>query len=1857
MLLGGREHNVGALILPLKRIPDLYYSSWAQVSRHLLQRKRLAPEDPILAFISSKESTDLLLNARAGFPAPSTTSKSAFESKTAAINITPSSSGHYNLGEIKEDTLWLSGAAKIDQIAALRIVVQEWQQRPKLKLQRCYSEAEVASVRDAAGADSYGVGSWAGSEAFAGHGPDTSSKFDNAESRGSRLLLLYLDERKGLLATSKRLHEIAFSSRSLAPDDTSNRGKSGRATADTSLEELCGSIIDQEQQGGSRAQSEQYVVACVDAIQVRLVDLESGSGWFEAERGRDEVESQWTKTNLQELGLIMDTLILYLCSFRRVLGSRPLLSWLRLVGQFDFLADFAPQSEEQVPLITSLQSSTSFVTLALLDVSMSISRIVPSDDRELADQADDDHSFYFFDHGNVTEIHEIMLSVARTCNIPASPAVFAWGMILYTIREVALSAKEAREGYHAQKAIDHVVFNEPGTGRRHSGSSSGSTQQSVYEDVIDAVRVVSIGEDPVEYLMKSALDGSRVFDVVATLGKDALSQESFESYCKGMILQDLVSAAVEPLGYSPEILTAELAILSPPELNPTSTGGLDCFDLRISFLQNAFLMRNIFDVALSRFPYEILPLLELCKSLAAAPMLDDDGLPATVHRFTSLKTFTQATTVDFVGYHTIREDENANLVSLDRPLEMLGSQGTSNQGLLESGPFVGATTDVYRIPTSAIGQVISETRPTVIMWYHQYSGLSYLGKWLENYLLGHDLTPVSMETPQLIAPEAVNFLTTTMRTANAGTANRILMDASDGLDNSIDIISIIFDILEQELQGLRYRRTSDRSLNLVLACVDFVTALLDLTPSRVWPALARSCLLATRGRDGALSVVVSSVEAVTGHFDFLERMVNLYDLLVNDAICHAVLRATPKTSNGASTGRTVEKSEAPVHFTSQILLSFTQILLEVHDNIQSWNFNSATQKSKVLGSITSTFIKVIKSTYGTDDNTNINQKLTGNIASAALCIVDYYCPVFGRDTTSTALLRVLISGLSIPDPSVQPLAASTLVLQTTNALDLCFVLIRVGSLLGRTSLSLQSQLLDAFAVLVRISISEDSIQLSALVLMDELLRADPSAERGPLLGHLGSESSRQFLNILAVLGKPNTDSAIFEATWRLLTSLVGSHQQWFAILLLTGSFPQSRLRQAGQGGETTSPSETRGNPFLVTVLDMLSYIDNLEPRQAIVLLEFVNKAQETWAWTTAHLHNHAQFFSAIASYVGNRNTAESEALDQCYDNKIASLAADLATIYLHYAKVNRDASIIKKMIPMINWLSHNAVDVSGYNSSLHGNLQKNFAAKFPCSLSNFKRTALMRVTYGDEYFYDIDLGTKLLESDPSWAGPSRSQGQGFLAELRRANLNMSLVDSQLALLSSFKNLSVEHSAFFVQDREVQKIMAQVGEKSLKANNRLYPAERIFETLFQTRADLALALIQRLVNSRAKGSSSISLLATAWETSRFRNPTYESAIANDDLRFYRSMVTIMLLAMQFHMDKRSKPKTMGPNNMSATIKSDPAASVVLNIAETVIARGVVSVASVIYDQGRISTNDSKQRNEETTVGPRDLLLLLSLLESTLRLPLLPQIISQLSGVCSSSGITESCLLLFSWSHVFTSSTPSNKSANTPVYADLALRLLVALSSLPLVAEELAVEGVLTRLSTARMTQVLQSCPGGVLPLDSRGAQYQTLYAIWSIGILPLCLNLLQSVGRPMAGEISAFLNQFPSQLSNASTAFSYSSFRRSDDATQGVISLACANEAMMLALISHVLAEYRAAGASAGVDALDIANLERYDVHRKVMAEEIEDLVGHPATLKARVVATDAKEQGWFKDGTLEKKITEELRCTAICLRGTEGDEG
>ena len=75
----------------------------------------------IRSFLSDAESYNLLKRPLAPFLPPSSGTKSQFDHRTAAINITPDDSAPYNLTQIKEDALWLSTEGGIDEVVALRV--------------------------------------------------------------------------------------------------------------------------------------------------------------------------------------------------------------------------------------------------------------------------------------------------------------------------------------------------------------------------------------------------------------------------------------------------------------------------------------------------------------------------------------------------------------------------------------------------------------------------------------------------------------------------------------------------------------------------------------------------------------------------------------------------------------------------------------------------------------------------------------------------------------------------------------------------------------------------------------------------------------------------------------------------------------------------------------------------------------------------------------------------------------------------------------------------------------------------------------------------------------------------------------------------------------------------------------------------------------------------------------------------------------------------------------------------------------------------------------------------------------------------------------------------------------------------------------------------------------------------------------------------------------------------------------------------------------------------------------------------------------------------------------------------------
>ncbi|RAL61825.1 hypothetical protein DID88_002888 [Monilinia fructigena] len=199
------------------------------------------------------------------------------------------------------------------------------------------------------------------------------------------------------------------------------------------------------------------------------------------------------------------------------------------------------------------------------------------------------------------------------------------------------------------------------------------------------------------------------------------------------------------------------------------------------------------------------------------------------------------------------------------------------------------------------------------------------------------------------------------------------------------------------------------------------------------------------------------------------------------------------------------------------------------------------------------------------------------------------------------------------------------------------------------------------------------------------------------------------------------------------------------------------------------------------------------------------------------------------------------------------------------------------------------------------------------------------------------------------------------------------------------------------------------------------------------------------------------------------------------------------------------------------------------------------------------------------SPEDIALITGILQACLRIPGIefhhPQIVTIMAN-CKTPRIATS---LFSWSDQIAIN-------GDPIYGELSIIFLLELSSMPVMAEQLAVDGVLGQISSASITSFLRR--GNVSPF-AEGAGIQRCYNIWVRGILPLILNLLHSVGASIATEVALFINQFPHLLSQSVAAFDAPESSRTTSISQPKhLCLSTASEVHSLALIVYILNGFR-----------------------------------------------------------------------------------
>lgn len=1723
--------------------------------------------------LGEERVTSQLRSSLPSFESTSASHAKRVESITAAINVPPAKDQHYDIQEIKKDAVWLAEAVAVSEVEALRICLLEWQNRPQLHLQAGYSEAEIASLKD-----NYGP-----RLAFAADFESNllrrrdDKTFEQEQARRIRHFNIYFQECVGLARAW-----LAFRNRQLAL--------------------LAGVDVEAETVSLDLA-------LCMQALVQQLQDLADPNAWPEAAQNAPDI---YCAGRLHFAEQLMQVMIVELRNITDFPAS-VVQAWFTVMRDLDFLSSMEPQSWLTEAQLGSFSQLTTMIGIALINCGTAIEQLPSGKEKH-----------WVQDTTIAAEVFEILLKAVQSSCPPAIPIAFAFGLVL---QEVENFVDESERNHPS--AADNEAYDIPPV--RHP-STTASGQDRAYYELYRAVKHNAGEFDPARYLLEQTFTVQGVANQLsATAHSYSPGLLAVTQIAQSRFLQELLSCATQylppKLAYGEDLLTLQSALLEPPR--SVHSTGLEFVDAANDFLRTGTPEEVIFNRAAEWFPHEALPFITLCRQLARADAIQENTHYVTF-RLRKLQYFTSMAVGPFAEYHTIREDENLNYVALNNHAYAFPQETTS---LLTSSLN---NKDLLVVDVGTEGVVVSDHEPRIIRWTYEYSGFALIGEWLDlhyNGLLEEVLSGINNSRD--VVAEMVTLLANLLTTTYLGVDNveqrdiavdAILREVSAHLSGGSSIIELIFNIIEQEIQAYRRRPTNVYDTTVLAASMAFARAMLKIRPSQFWSQITKTSVVDHHGGSSLLYMLISGVESTSGDASITLATIRLYQDMILTTIRQTTELPVTKGWRNKSSKRTFNSLEKSYEIS---MSSLTQTALELFEAMAQWQSLAEPQETQIITTIANSFSELLRIRFGVGTAAST---VTASLASAADAILGRLRPIEAGDARSGPIVTHIMFALNLNSVS-SPDSAMALCYEAL--LDLSNTLVRTGRHLNLPATGLETCLFDLTPILIRHFSSLAHVQTSSQLLRS-LLEVLSEAKPVSLLGHLGTESSLDFINII-LAGQCKSYISVAADRWRLLNLLISREQQWFSIVLLTGSIPKKDSKIGAADSNIY-----RGKLVLDKAIAILKH---LEPGSenahelAAAALRFLITAQQNWAWALNSLRSEQSLFAYLVDYA--KSSRERRTNTDAGWLRISALITDLCSVHLQYAKTTRDTSLVTVFLPLLNWLTINAVEVATYNGSLHANLRKNFSSKFNLELDDFKSNRLFPEQSND--FFDLDFAELVLGGNPAWkqrGARTTNIDQSYSAEITRANTNLRLVEAEIQLLHGFRRVCIEHAAFLVQLGHTQQTtMVDVARRCLAANATKRPAEKLFDDLVRARNDISLALMQQLAQKKAHSGGARELLKLAWESAAFSNANYEEAIANDDLDSWRTSLRIASLALHFHIGKAWQPLASTKLDPEDLLKHSNSITIeVLEIATIVIGQGFSTVVTTIQEQKQAEM----QHQDVTTsdIGITDLTIIIGLLETILRLPRLPEFATQLAERLIATSAVQTVTKLFSWAHLLVDQTN-----NEPVHAELATNYLVLLSSLAPLAEEMAVEGVLSSLLTARVTQVLQKVPGGVASIDTR-SHCSMLYSIWT-NILSLALNLLHAVGGPLAVEISSFLNQFPEQLKRAAI-----SLRPRDEA---FITMAQAKEVSTLSLLSFILSDYRNAGASAAVDSSQIRPLVGFDEHKLALLSNIRDHLDLGDGLKDKLVPTSEKEVELQKNGTLIAAVKIELEMSVSCLNDVQNE--
>ncbi|KNG45782.1 hypothetical protein TW65_07528 [Stemphylium lycopersici] len=1847
--------------------------TWDIAYRALCDPETASKSDPLRAFLTAKENTDTLSHPWRPFADASSQEKSRFESKTAPISVTPAQSDHYDVDEIKEDSLWLSQEAQISEYAALQLVVQEWQRRPAAQLLTGLTEEEALSVQDAAGIANLGASTFVPNSSILA--TPLASRTAHLETKAQRRLHI-LDMYHTTCASIIRISQLLVSW-----GCASNlRNQTIYGTEYLSLgagwiEEL-GQAVAAAQDGpsGGKALDE-----CLKAFSKRCDSLDAGYSWNVDDSILEAATEKWVVAQTTELLHILHLALVHADLVAKdFLPAATIEDWLKAFSFRGFFREFPAVTTRQEPLIPVIQLLTSLMSLTILKVD----RIM--DDLESGDCNTWHPSSYILNTTVVETITTIFGEAKILGASPATPPMFAWAVLTWKLTSRASYEEQERE--RLLESSNGAANPEPETSPLEEAAMTVARLENhelfdgkmPYEELAtfsSAVGVLAIINQLVETSLPAF--GTSI---------DRISQDRIR-----LLFLHLVRAAVgsDIVAYSPDLIVTTYTILAGDNTfrrweNGEASRHAD--PIVAYFLEDEYVLRPmLLNEARLRYPYEMTPFLKFCSALTRGDKMMQNGMPTFVDKLANHNRLMQRLPDGFRDYQLTREEENANWVELTADLPLFSSSQASSvfrgqRRLMAAGAT--QTDALTIIPAGTEGIIVDDnSQPYVAVWHHQHSTLSYLVELLSTYPVGSSKVetatrqPASRESVVEIIGLFADLIHSSLHSSEGICSTELLEAIGISTESSLDTVNMVLAIFEEELLHLCQEPSDETSLELLVNCTHFLEALIVVSPQRVWPWLARSRLLEGDG-NGSLATILIGTEMVLGRYDFLLGCIRLYKGLVKDAVERSVSRKVPTRALSRFNASAPAESGTSDKIMSTILFTFGRTLASIYESSLSWKCSQPDHRPEINIAICEVFTTILSLAYSVDDAPDLSTKLAKPIAPIAEYLTQLYLTGSDTNPSTNPLMTSLIIGVGPNDSTLLTTTSALWTQQTQSTLAFADLLVRIAMLLNKPWTHLEQQLFKATPLLARLYATSDKWKSQVVLLLEALVRgalrittqeesemADGDAklarkrtelqEPPSLLGHLGPRTAKNFLSVLSQLDEPLRIVDIQTNVWNLLSGVVTCKQQWFSLYLLTGNTPRETIRS-----KKNAAPDSRSKALLTRAFDALSGMTLPEKEPAglswplyTAMLEFVSSAQNNWSWAMGDLRQRKDLIEKLLTFLKwmtkqskqPRMSNNEETLERSFQNRFAALACEVIAMYLHSSRQVGDITVLKDVVPSLTYLEDNALELPSYSTSLHGYLKQNLEKQYSgVSLTNLKRTTLYPETFGRAFFYDIDLAQQLLGFNSKWAGPR--EGTGFASEVEKANYNLGLVESQILLLQGWKLLALELSQVVAKDERIVKLLVGVIQKCMAANTQSNLPEALFGQLMVLRADLAFALLKKLVEAKVRTTEARQLLSPVWTAVRTSTPDFDNVFSTDAVHYYRSLLRILYLALHFHLiedtdqsdDASFRSSFRGTMPNSHNEYREPISTQLLEILTDTVAKGFRSLATQLHA-------------EPLSVSPSDFALLTALLQRIIAIPEMAKWQQQAALLFANNNTVRYATSLFSWADRL---AISHNGVEDPIYGELSILFLLSLSSIQSLAETMAVEGILSQLNTANIMNYYRRV-NGTGPFDNPAR----MYSIWTKGILPLCLNLLLSVGPPIAAEIASFLNQFPEQLTRSVLSIASNTSSRSP-ATKMTLSIA--SETHSLALISVILENVRKQGPKLGIQANDVALL---DWEREAVKEDVESWLSRKSALRERVVAVDEKELdmlnrivGTGEDALseLETRVFAELEDARKCLVSGNG---